>query len=276
MSPAYEATTAFGSEAAVVERDFLRQVFAWMFLALAVTTGVAIYFHQSHAALNFFARHTAVFYIALSGQLGMVFALSGILNSQRVSVRTAALIFFLYAGLTGLVFSILLDVYTTDSIVGAFAGACGVFAGMAVGYRPGSTSADTRAALRRLIGLVAASIAYVFTGGGAFNLVLGYLGARFGPRRPMTSSASRRCARRDSQTRTAEKLAIFGALRLYLDFINLFISRFAIFWRARDGSCHTGPGGPSKTRPVSTPRCRNGAPHGVDRRSIDYRSSRLP
>ena len=237
LSPAYEATTAFGSDTAVVERDFLRQVFAWMFLALAVTTGVAIYFHQSNAALNFFARHTAIFYIALFGQLGMVFALSGILNSQRVSVRAAALIFFLYAGLTGLVFSILLDVYTTDSIVGAFAGACGVFAGMAtVGY-------TTRVDLGRyggllfgaLIGLVVASVAYVFTGGGAFNLVLGYLGVLVFS--GLTAYDIQRIKAMRSQgfanAETAEKLAIFGALRLYLDFINLFISLLRIFGGAR-------------------------------------------
>ncbi|HEY5148046.1 MAG TPA: Bax inhibitor-1 family protein, partial [Polyangiaceae bacterium] len=169
MSPAYEATTAFGSEAAIVERDFLRQVFAWMFLALALTTGIAIYFHQSDAALNFFARHTAIFYIALFGQLGMVLVLSGVLNSQRVSVRVAALLFFLYAGLTGLVFSILLDVYTTDSVVGAFAGACGVFAGMAaIGYTTRVDLSRYRGLLfGALIGIVAASIAFVFTGGSA-------------------------------------------------------------------------------------------------------------
>ena len=113
MVQTYEASTAFGSDAAV-ERDFLRQVFAWMFLALALTTGIAIWFHQSSAALNYFASHTTVFYVALFGQLAMVFVLSRVLNSQRISVSVAALLFFLYAGLTGVVFSVLLDVYTTD------------------------------------------------------------------------------------------------------------------------------------------------------------------
>ena len=96
MPPAYEATSAFGADVAV-ERDFLRQVFAWMFLALALTTGIAIWFHQSNTALNYFASHTTIFYIALFGQLAMVFVLSRVLSSQRISVSVAALLVTLSA-----------------------------------------------------------------------------------------------------------------------------------------------------------------------------------
>jgi uncharacterized protein len=236
VPPAYEASSAFGSDVAV-ERDFLRQVFAWMFLALALTTGVAIWFHQSDAALNFFARHTVIFYVALFGQLGLVVVLSGVLNSQRVSVRTAALLFFLYAGLTGVVFSILLDVYTTDSVVGAFAGAAGVFGGMAVvGYTTKTDLSRFRGLFfGALIGMVVASIAFVFTGGTAFNLVLGYLGVLVFSGLTAYDLQRLKTMRQQgfANAESAEKLAIFGALRLYLDFINLFISLLRIFGGAR-------------------------------------------
>jgi FtsH-binding integral membrane protein len=236
VPPAYPASSAFGSDVAV-ERDFLRQVFAWMFLALALTTGIAIYFHQSDSALNFFSRHQAIFYIALFGQLGLVFVLSGVLNSQRVSVRTAALLFFLYAGLTGVVFSILLDVYTTDSVVGAFAGAAGLFAGMAVlGYTTSIDLTRFRGLLYgALIGIVVASIAFIFTGGSAFNLVIGYLGVIVfsGLTAYDLQQLKKMRAQGFADAQSAEKLAIFGALRLYLDFINLFISLLRIFGGAR-------------------------------------------
>jgi uncharacterized protein len=232
VPPAYQASSAFGTDVAV-ERDFLRQVFAWMFLALALTTGIAIWFHQSDAALNFFARHTALFYVALFGQLGLVVVLSGVLNSQRVSVRTAALLFFLYAGLTGVVFSILLDVYTTDSVVGAFAGAAGVFGGMAaIGYTTSIDLTRFRGILYgALIGIVVASIAFVFTGGTVFNLVLGYLGVIVFSGLTAYDMQQLKTMRAQgfANAETAEKLAIFGALRLYLDFINLFISLLRIF-----------------------------------------------
>jgi FtsH-binding integral membrane protein len=236
VPPAYPASSAFGTDVAV-ERTFLRQVFAWMFLALALTTAIAIWFHQSDAALNFFARHQAVFYIALFGQLGLVFVLSGVLNSQRVSVRTAALLFFLYAGLTGVVFSILLDVYTTDSVVGAFAGAAGVFGGMAaIGYTTSIDLTRFRGLLYgALIGIVVASIAFIFTGGTAFNLVIGYLGVIVFSGLTAYDMQQLKTMRQSgfADAASAEKLAIFGALRLYLDFINLFISLLRIFGGAR-------------------------------------------
>ena len=108
-SPQYLASAAFGSTDVAVERDFLRQVFAWMFLALALTTGVAIWFHQSNATLNWVASHQALFYVALFGQLALVLVLRGVVRSMTVPVSVAALIFFVYAALTGVVFSILLQ-----------------------------------------------------------------------------------------------------------------------------------------------------------------------
>jgi FtsH-binding integral membrane protein len=252
--PTYDATAAFGTDA-IAERDFLRQVFAWMFLALALTTGVAVLFHQSNAALNYFSAHPTLFYVALFAQLGFVIALRPIVASQRVSVQAAALVFFLYAALTGVVFSILLDVYTTKSVVGAFGGACGVFAGMALwGY---TTKSDlTRFGpilFGALIGMVVASVVFIFTGGGVLNLLIGFAGViifsgltaydiqnlkqmrigrgrfgfgggfrgRGGGGQPLTVGAG------------SEKFAIYGALMLYLDFINLFISLLRIFGGAR-------------------------------------------
>jgi len=160
-----------------------------------------------------------------------------VLNSQAHLVRFAALLFFLYAGLTGVVFSILLDVYTTDSVVGAFAA------------RPGCSAAWRRSATRRaqtsaaseaccfgaLIGLIAASVAFIFTGGSTFNLIIGYAGVLIFS--GLTAYDIQRLKAMQAQgfanADSAEKMAIFGALRLYLDFINLFISLLRIFGGGR-------------------------------------------
>ena len=236
MSSQTEANAAFGTDVVVV-RDFLRQVFAWMFLALALTTGVAIWFHQSNAALNYFAAHHTTFYIALFAQLGIVLALRGLIASANVGVGVAAFVFFLYAGLTGLVFSILLDVYTTQSVVGAFAGAAGVFGGMAlVGYTTTTDLSRFRGILfGALIGIVAASFAYIFVGGSTLNLVIGYAGVLvFSGLTAYDMQQIKAMRVRGVPSGAAgEKLAIFGALRLYLDFINLFISLLRIFGGAR-------------------------------------------
>jgi hypothetical protein len=236
VPPTYEASTAFGSDV-VVERDFLRQVFAWMFLALALTTGVAIWFHQSDTALRYFQNHHFLFLVALFAPLVMVLALQRMVLSPTISVRVAAFVFFAYAALNGLIFSILLDVYTTNSVVGAFAGAAGVFGGMAlVGY---TTKTDLSRYGGILIGavwgLVAASIAYVFIGGSALNLVIGYIGViLFSCLTAYDMQQLRRMRQQGVPSGAAgEKLAIFGAIRLYLDFINLFISLLRIFGGAR-------------------------------------------
>jgi FtsH-binding integral membrane protein len=249
----YDASTAFGSEA-LAERTFLRQVFAWMFLALALTTGVAIYFHDSNSALNYFANHPTLFYVALFAQLGFVIALRPIVSSQRVSVQVAAFIFFLYAALTGVVFSILLDVYTTDSVVGAFAGACGVFAGMALwGYTTKSDLSRFGPILfGALIGMIAASFVFILTGGAVLNLLIGFAGVIIfsgltaydiqnlkqmrvgrGGFGGFGGGFGRRRMQQQPQAAVSpivgEKLAIYGALMLYLDFINLFVSLLRIF-----------------------------------------------
>jgi len=249
----YDASTAFGTEARA-EQGFLRQVFAWMFLALALTTGVAIFFHNGTTA-QWIYTHTTIFYIALFAQLGFVIALRSVLFSQRVSTQVAAFLFFLYAALTGAVFSVLLDAYTTDSVIGAFAGACGVFAGMALlGY---TTKADlSRFApilFGALLGIIAASVAYIFVGGQTLNLIIGYVGVlvfsgltaydiqmlkKMRAGEPMTSrfGGFGRGGRTISFSQggaSTEKLAIFGALWLYLDFVNLFISLLRIFGRQR-------------------------------------------
>ncbi len=236
MSSPFEANAAFGSDAAV-ERDFLRQVFAWMFLALALTSGVAIWFHQSNAALNYFQHHHALFLVALFAPLVMVLALQRMVLSPSITVGTAAFVFFLYAALNGLIFSILLDVYTTNSVVGAFAGAAGVFGGMAlVGYTTRTDLSRYGGVLIGAVwGLVAASIAYVFIGGPALNLVIGYIGVIVFSALTAYDMQQLKAMRVRGVPSGAvgEKLAIFGAIRLYLDFINLFISLLRIFGGAR-------------------------------------------
>ena len=236
MSSPYEASAAVGAGAAV-ERDFLRQVFAWMFLALALTTGVAIWFHQSNTTLDYFATHQTLFWIAIVAQVGMVLAIRGVVNSPNVSLGVAALLFFVYAGITGLVFSILLAVYTTNSVVGAFAGAAGVFAGMSiVGYTTQLDLTRFRGILfGALIGLIVAMIAFLFTGGSAFNLVIGCAGVLIFS--GLTAYDIQRMrimqARGVASGAFGEKQAIFGALMLYLDFVNLFLFLLRIFGGGR-------------------------------------------
>jgi FtsH-binding integral membrane protein len=223
------------SRAAAVERTYLRQVFAWMLLGLALTTGVAIYLDSTADVLSYFDRHSGAFWLLFFVQLGLVFGLSWAIG--RISARTAALLFCLYAGLTGVLFALLFQIYTTGSVVGAFAGATGVFAGMAAyGYTTDRDLSGWGAALfGALIGLIVASIAFAFVGGSAFNLIIGWAGVIIfaGLTAYDMQSLKRIGAQAQGDADTTQKLAIFGALRLYLDFINLVISLLRIFGGGR-------------------------------------------
>jgi hypothetical protein len=216
--------------ALVSERSYLRQVFSWMILALAITTGVAVWFAASSNVVDYFDSHGAIFFIVLGLQLAMVFGLVGAIN--RISAQVAAILFCVYAALTGLTFSILLETYTTASVVGAFAGATGVFAGMAFyGYVTERDLSGWGAILfGALIGLIAASIVFIFVGGGTFNFILGCAGVViFAGLTAYDMQKLKQIGAQGLSGDTEQKVAIFGALSLYLDFINLFISLLRIF-----------------------------------------------
>jgi FtsH-binding integral membrane protein len=226
---------AYAASSAAVERTYLRQVFAWMLLGLALTTGVAVYLDATSNVLDYFEAHTGVFWLVFFAQLGLVFGLSWAIG--RISAQAAALLFCLYAGLTGVVFALLFQVYTTGSVVGAFAGATGVFAGMAAyGYTTDRDLSGWGATLfGALIGLIVASVVFAFVGGSAFNLIIGWGGVIIfsGLTAYDMQSLKRIGAQAGGDADATQKLAIFGALRLYLDFINLVISLLRIFGGAR-------------------------------------------
>ena len=232
MSSPSQASAAFGVDAAA-ERTFLRQVFAWMFLALALTTGIAVWFHQSNATLTFFGAHPTLFYVAFLSIIPLSYAMRSVVRSPSLSVGVAAFVLFVVAAVTGVVASVMLDVYTSYSVVGAFAGAAGVFGGMAlVGY-------TTRVDLGRYRGIIfgafwgvfVSSFVFIFTGGSAFNLVIGYAGVLVFS--ALTAFQIQQLKQIQAQGvgsgAVAEKLAILGAMQLYITFINLFFSLLRIF-----------------------------------------------
>jgi FtsH-binding integral membrane protein len=230
---AYEAPTTAVS--AVAERTFLRQVFAWMLLGLALTTGVAIYLASANNVLDYFDEHPGAYWFLIIAQFGTVIGLSFAL--PRISANMAALLFCLYAGLTGIVFAILFEVYTTGSIAFAFGGATGVFGGMALyGYVTKRDLSSWGGILfGALIGLIVASVVFIFVGGSTFNLVLGifgviiFAGLTAYDMQKIKEIGAKGIAHGDA----AQKLAIFGALALYLDFINLVLSLLRIFGGSR-------------------------------------------
>ena len=218
--------------ALVSERSYLRQVFSWMILALAITTGVAVWFAASSNVVDYFDSHGAIFFIVLGLQLAMVFGLVGAIN--RISAQVAAILFCVYAALTGLTFSILLDDLHHRVGGGRLRRQpTGVFAGHGVlrlrhRARPVGLGRDPvrRAdrADRRVDRLHLRRRRRLQLHPGVRRR--GDL-RRADRLRHAEAEADRRAG--PERGTPTHKVAIFGALSLYLDFINLFISLLRIF-----------------------------------------------
>ena len=222
------------SASPALERVFLKATFAWMFLGLALTTAIAAWFGADASMMDAVRQRPGLMLAAVVAQIAVVLLLAFAIN--RISSTTAMFLFVLYAALTGAVFAVLLGYYSTSSIAMAFAGATGVFAGMAAwGYFTERDLSGLGPVLfGALIGFLVASVVFVFTGGAVFNLVLGFIGVvLFAALTAYDIQQIKRYAATAMDEESARKAAIFGALQLYLDFVNLFVSLLRIFGSSR-------------------------------------------
>jgi FtsH-binding integral membrane protein len=235
--------TGFGQlgdrAAASVEttNSFLGRVYRMMALGLGVTGLVALLVASNPAALQFFVMNRGVMMLLIVAQLVMVFAFTGLLN--RVSAGAAGAMFFIYAGLTGLTFSSIFLVYTHGSIAGTFFITAGAFAGLSAYGAVTKRNLDGLGSFlfMGLIGLVLASIVNIFLGSSALYWLTTFMGVIVftGLTAYDTAKLKQLAATTDVSGDRGRKLALQGALMLYLDFINLFLILLRLFGdRRRD------------------------------------------
>jgi hypothetical protein len=208
--------------------SFLGKVYRNMALGLGVTGIVAMLVASSPAALEFFVMNRGVMFMLIIAQLAMVFAFTGLLS--RVSAGTAAVMFFVYAALTGVTFSTIFLVYTHGSIAGTFFVTAGAFAGLsAYGFVTKRNLEGFGSFL--FIGLVLASIVNIFLGSPAIYWLTTFMGVIVftGLAAYDTAKLKRLAATSDVSGDHGRKLALQGALMLYLDFINLFLMLLRLF-----------------------------------------------
>ncbi len=104
--------------AQVLVNDFVRSVYNWMGIGLALTAFVAFYVSSSESMTRFIFGNRMVFFMLILGELGLVFAISGMIN--KISAGTATFLFVLYSGLNGLTLSFIFLAYTRTSIASTF------------------------------------------------------------------------------------------------------------------------------------------------------------
>jgi FtsH-binding integral membrane protein len=216
---------------------FLGRVYRMMALGLGITGVVALLVASSPAALGFFVMNRGVMMLLIVAQLVTVFAFTSLLG--RVSAGTAAAMFFGYAALSGVTFSTIFLVYTSASIAGTFFVTAGAFAGLSAYGAITKRNLDGLGSFlfMGLIGLVLASLVNIFLGSSAIYWLTTFMGVIVftGLTAYDTAKLKQLAAMTDVSGDHGRKLALQGALMLYLDFINLFLMLLRLFGdRRRD------------------------------------------
>jgi len=229
-----ERTSVYQRDRAVVQTEFVRRVYNWMALGLAVTAVTALLVINS--GLIYSILNPMVMLVLIVAELGIVVALSAAIG--RLQSSTALFMFFAYSFLNGLTLSTIFLIYTKASIANTFFVTAGTFAVMSVyGY---TTKRDLTSMgsflMMGLFGVIIASFINFFFKSPAFYWLITYAGiAIFVGLTAYDAQAIKEMAYAGfAGSEEERKGAIIGALRLYLDFINLFLLLLRIFGRRSD------------------------------------------
>lgn len=211
--------------------SLMRKVYLWMTFALVITGITAFYVASSEQLLSIIFGSKFMFCGLIIAELGLVMWLSAGIN--RMSITTATLMFVLYSVINGATLSVVLLAFTTASVAKVFFITAGTFAAMAVyGY---FTKKDLtswgKILLMALIGIIIASIANIFFKSSATDLVISYLGVIVfvGLTAYDSQKIKQMLLQAPDAGEAAQKIALLGALTLYLDFVNLFLYLLRIF-----------------------------------------------
>lgn len=214
--------------------SFLRTVYGWMCLGLAITASVAWFVAGSPEIVLAVAQNRAIFWGLLIAQLGIVFVMSA--RVDKLSPAAAGALFITYSALTGLTFAFILLAYTGASVASTFVVTAGMFGSLAVFGTVTSKSLEgwRQFLFMGLIGVVLASIVGIFWQNDALQFVIALCGVVVFT--GLTAYDAQRLrnmalALPDGQVGA---YAIVGALTLYLDFVNLFLMLLRLFGSRRD------------------------------------------
>ena len=214
-------------------RKHMLNVYNYMTSGLALTGLIAWMTAQSQTMLNLIYG-TPLQWIVMLAPLGFVFFLSA--RIHKMSFQSAQITFWLFAALMGLSLASIFLVFTGVSIARVFFITAGTFAAMSIyGYTTKKDLTNFGAFLfMGLIGIIVASIVNIFLGSPALHFAISIIGVLvFVGLTAYDTQHIKRMYVESDETEIAGKKAIIGSLKLYLDFINLFIMLLHLFGNRR-------------------------------------------
>lgn len=208
------------------DQSILKNVYMWMTLGLAITGVVAMYVASNTALMQAIVGNTMLFFLLIIAELGLVFFLSARIHTMSPGAATAA--FAGYAILNGVTLSVIFLAYTSASIARAFFVASGMFAGMSLWAM--TTKKDLSSIGNYLImglwGIIIASLVNIFLSSSSLSWVISFVGVfLFLGLTAYDTQIIKRWSAEMGDVDEADymRISIMGALKLYLDFINLFL-----------------------------------------------------
>lgn len=221
-------------------RSYMLKVYNYMAAGLGITGVAAVLTYlaavdTSSGTVQLTALGQALFasplmWVIVLAPVALVFFLS--FRIQNMSVAAAQTTFWVYAALVGVSFASLGLVYTQGSIARVFLITAATFAGMSLyGY---TTKRDLTGMgsflFMGLIGVIVASLVNIFLASSAMNWVISVLGVViFTGLTAYDTQKIKEMYFEADEVAVMGRKAIMGALRLYLDFINLFLMLLRLF-----------------------------------------------
>ncbi|WP_052080792.1 Bax inhibitor-1/YccA family protein [Porphyromonas sp. COT-239 OH1446] len=210
---------------ASLQRTLMQRVFLWMAIGLGITGLTSLLLFKNVDLLYSIASSRGLFLGLIIAEVALVVFLSA--RIARMSFMTATALFAAYAVLNGVTLSPIFLVYTAQSIAETFFVTAATFSAMAIyGY---ITKRDLTSMgnllFMVLIGLIIASLVNMFVGSSLMSLVISAVGVLVfvGLTAYDVQKIKRLFVNTYEDSDDTKKVAILGALTLYLDFINLFI-----------------------------------------------------
>jgi FtsH-binding integral membrane protein len=233
-----DSTVLRQTQVQVRVNEFIRSVYNWMAVGLGLTGVVAYYVANTPSIRNVIFGNPILFFGLMIGELALVFIISA--RIQRMQASTATGLFVLYSVLNGATLSFIFMVYARSSITSTFFVCAATFVGCSIyGW---TTKRDLTSLggflMMGLIGIIIASVVNMFFRSAGVSMVISYIGVLVFvgltayDTQSLKSMALTQPA--DLEAAVVRKGAILGALKLYLDFINLFLMLLRIFGSQRE------------------------------------------
>ncbi|MDO4912907.1 MAG: Bax inhibitor-1/YccA family protein [Lactobacillus sp.] len=216
--------------------QFLTKVYALVGIATLISAATAFVLGKVYMAetINFLKDHQYVLSVIVILPLALILILSLLIN--KMNTATALLLYFTTSVVYGAIFSLLCMIYTDASLVTAFISSFAVFAVLAViGTRTNRNLNNLGSyALAALIGLIVATFVNLFVGNSIADFIFSILGVIiFTALTVYDAQKTKEVYLESDGTVSDTKLAVMGALNLYLDLINLFINLLRIFGKEK-------------------------------------------